>query len=200
MVVVAAAGGVAVAAAVAMLWRRERPVQLAAMGILWLALVVALFFADAALPAIVMLLAGLAAGTVSLAPLTRERGPDDRPAPRTGADLAVVVALGVVTLGILVGTGVAGRDALVGGAASPSLAAVAHAFLLRTGVPALGVVVLAAAVLTAGTAILRRDSREVQEEQAEAGRRRRLEEQRQRAQRREAAREAARAQRRGGRS
>lgn len=198
MVAVAVAGGLAVAAALAMLIRRERAVQLVSMGVVWLALAVAMLISGADLPAIVMVLAGLIAGGVSLVSITRER--TDDPAPRSWGGVASAAILGVLALAILLGDGVAGRDAILGGVAAPSLGAVARAFLLRTGVPALGVALLAATVVTAGTVILRRDTREAQEEQAELGRRRRIEEQRRRAERREAARAASRAQRRGGRT
>lgn len=198
MVAVAVAGGLAVAAALAMLIRRERAVQLVSMGVVWLALAVAMLISGAALPAIVMVLAGLVAGGISLASITR--GQTEDPGPRRPVGVASAAVLGVLALAVLLGAGVAGRDAILGGVAAPSLSAVARAFLLRTGVPALGVVLLAATVVIAGTVILRRDSREAQEEQAELGRRRRVEEQRRRAERREAARAASRAQRRGGRT
>lgn len=197
MVGVAAALGVALGAALGLLVRRERAIQLAATGLLALALAVALLLAGAPLPALGMLLLGGVTPLVFLMPAVGAAAA--RPAgPRPWA---AVVAAGAAALGaggVILGAGIASRGDLIrGGASPPGLAAVGQHLVMGTGVPLLALLILAATTVVAGAALIQRDPREAAEEQLELARARRQEAHRLRQEQREAARAAARATRRG---
>lgn len=204
MIGIAAAGGVSVGASLVLLVRRERSVQLLALGLMSLALALTLGLAGAPLPGLAVLLLGAVADLVLMSGLSRpfrqgavlaEAEPPQR---RASAVLAGASALAAVA--VLFGAGVAGRSALAGrGARSPSIADVGHHLLIGAGVGVLGVLLLVATVLVGMSTLAARDRRELAEEQSEAVRRRRALEQQRRARQREEARAAARAARRGAR-
>lgn len=201
MLGVAACCGAAVGSSVALLIRRDRSVQVVALGLLSLALAVAFLLAGAALPGLGVLLMGALAEVVLLGPSTRST-PEDHEPGRGGVPTAwVPIALSAVAalgaLGLLVGAGVASRAELVVGAASkPTLAQVGHQLVMGAGVAVLAVALLAATTVVGGAALIQRDPREAAEEQLRQARSRRLEAQRRRQAQREAARAAARAARR----
>ncbi|MGA2872381.1 MAG: hypothetical protein ABSF27_02165 [Candidatus Dormibacteria bacterium] len=201
MVGVAAACGVALGSAIALLLRRERQVQLVALGILSLALAAAFALAGATLPALGELLLGAVAEVVLLAPSARVKL-EGEAAPGRGARRAALVlpfAAGGGAAGLLVGAGLASRTQLVARLSSaPSLAEVGHQLVMGAGVAAVIVALLAVTTVAGGAALSQRDPREAAEEQLQLARRRRLEAQRRRQAHREAARAAARAARRRG--
>ncbi len=200
MIAVAVGGGMAIGSGFAFLWRQDRPSQLLALLLLSLGLAVAMAGTGAWVPAV---LEALLLGGSGVAVLTAldpgSAGADEGGAPRTALSVTIPAAAAVLTFLLLVGVGAATRAGFPSTSAAPSPVRVATAFLLGTGVPVLGTLVLAAFLLVSAAVLIRRDRREVVDEQAEAARRRRLLEQRRRAEQRAAARAAARAQRRGGR-
>ncbi|MHB1527144.1 MAG: hypothetical protein ACYCZN_12865 [Candidatus Dormibacteria bacterium] len=202
MIGIAAAGGVTVGAAITLLVRRERSLQLLALGLMSLAVAVALLLAGAVLPSLAVLVLGVVAQVAMMSPLSRPFRADHEPAPlppaplRTSVGIAALAA--VAAFALLVGAGVAGRVALsTRPQLAPSLVDVSRHLLLGTGVGVLGLLILAAAVMVGTSTLVGRDRREQAEEQAEAARRRRTAQQQRRAEQREAARAAARAARRG---
>ncbi len=198
MLGVAAAGGVAVGAALILVLRRERSVQLLAMAVLALALAVSFAIAGDWLPALGMLLIGGVGEAVLLAPLARGLPTSDSPPRRRLPWAAAAAALALLAL--LLGTGFADRAAFIGRAgAVPSLAQVGRQLLLHSGLAVLVVLLLLAAMVVGGSALIQRDTRELAEFHAETVRQRRLEQQQARRRQRELARAEARAARRGGR-
>jgi hypothetical protein len=190
-----------VGSSVALLIRRDRSVQVVALGLLSLALAVAFLLAGAALPGLGVLLMGALAEVVLLSPSTRAT-PEDREPGRAAMPTAwVLIALSAVAalavLGLLVGAGVASRaEFAVRAASQPSLAQVGHQLVMGAGVAVLAVALLAATTVAGGAALIQRDPREAAEEQLRQARSRRLEAQRRRQAQRDAARAAARAARR----
>ncbi len=202
MIGIAAAGGVTVGAAITLLVRRERSLQLWALGLMSLALALAILLAGALLPALAVLILGAVAQVAMMSPLSRPFRADREPAPLPPAQLRTSIGIGalaaVVAAGLLVGAGIASRAALGSRPQpAPSLVDVGRHLVLGTGVGVLGLLILAAAVMVGGSTLVGRDRREQAEEQAEAARRRRAAQQQRRAEQREAARAAARAARRG---
>jgi hypothetical protein len=200
MIAVAVGGGMAIGSGFVFLWRHDRSGQLLALLVLSLGLAVAMAGAGAWVPAA---LEGLLLGGSGVAVLSAldsgSPGAQDSSAPRRPSSVTVPVVAAVLTFVALVGVGAATAAGFPGTSAAPSPGRVGAAFLLGSGVPVLGAVVLGAFLLVSAAVLIRRDLREVVDEQAEAARRRRLLEQRRRAEQRAAARAAARAQRRGGR-
>jgi hypothetical protein len=194
---------VALGSALALLLRRERPVQLVALGILSAALAVAFALAGATLPALGELLLGAVAEVVLLAPSARAKL-DGEAAPADGwgsgwGALVLPVLAGGGAAGLLVGAGLASRSQLVAKlSGQPSLAEVGHQLVMGAGVAVVIVALLAATAVAGGAALIQRDPREAAEEQLQLARRRRLEAQRRRQAHREAARVVARAARRKG--
>lgn len=202
MIGIAVAGGIAIGAAISLVLRRERLLQLLALGLMSLAVAVALLIAGAALPALAVLLLGTIAEVALLTPLSRPFSAGAAPARLTPAQhrtsIGVAAVAAVAATGLLIAAGIAARSALAGRVAtSPSLVVVGRHFLVGAGVGVLGLLILAATVVVGASTLVQRDRREVAEEQAEAVRRRRVAEQERRAAQREAARAAARAARRG---
>ncbi len=203
MIGVAAAGGVALGAAITLVLRRERSLQLGALGLMSLAVAVALLLAGAVLPFLAVLILGVVAEVAMLSPLARPfrsgLAPTQPGPAQLWASIGLAAAAAVVVAALLIASGIASRSAFgAQSRLSPSLADVGRHFLLGAGVGVLGLLVLAAAVMVGASALVERDRRELAEEQAEAIRRRRAAEQQRRAAQREAARAAARAARRGG--
>jgi NADH:ubiquinone oxidoreductase subunit 6 (subunit J) len=198
---VAACCGAAVGSSLALLIRRDRSVQVLALGVLSLALAVAFLLSGAALPGLGALLVGVLAEVVLLSPATRSSpDPDgsDRRSVRTfWVPIALSALAALAALGLLVGAGVASRAQLAAQtASSPSVAQVGHQLVMGAGVAVLAVALLAATTVVGGAAVIQRDPREAVEEQLRQARSRRLEAQRRRQAQREAARAAARAARR----
>ena len=202
MLGVAACCGVAVGSSVALLIRRDRSVQVVALGLLSLALAVAFLLAGAALPGLGVLLMGALAEVVLLSPSARstpeaqDSGRIARPTALVPIVLSAVAAL--AALGLLVAAGVASRAELAAGAVAsrPTLAQVGHQLVMGAGVAVLALALLVATTVVGGAALIQRDPREAAEEQLRQARTRRLEAQRRRQAQREAARAAARAARR----
>jgi hypothetical protein len=200
MIAVAVGGGMAIGSGFAFLWRRDRSGQLLALLVLSLGLAVAMAGAGAWVPAVLEALLLGGSGVAVLTALDAgSPGAEEGGARRTARAVTVPVVAGVVTFVVLVGVGAATTAGFPGTSTAPSPERVGEAFLLGSGVPVLGAVVLGAFLLVSAAVLIRRDLREVVDEQAEAARRRRLLEQRRRAEQRAAARAAARGQRRGGR-
>jgi hypothetical protein len=201
---IAAAGGISVGAALVLLVRRERSVQLPALGLMSLALAIALTLAGAPLPGLAVLLLGVFADLFLVSTLSRpfREGAVPAVAPQLQhwVSTAVAAVVAAATLAVLIGIGIAGRSALAGREKqSPSITEVCHRLLVGSGVGALGLLLLVAIVLVGMATLVGRDRRELAEEQSEANRRRRALEQQRRAQQRAEARAAARAARRGAR-
>jgi len=201
MIAVAVLGGIALGAAVLLMLRRERITQLMALGLVAVALTVAVGVVGAPLPALGMLLMGGLSTALLLWPVS-----SDLPKPATAegpsqqlitGTVAVEAAVAVASFAVLIVLGISARsDFHHSPAELPSIALVGRHILLGTGVSVLGLLVLTAALMVGMTALVKRDRRELAEDQAEATRRRRAAEQRRRARQREAAREAARQARR----
>jgi len=201
MVGVAACSGVAVGAALGLLVRRDRPFQLAALGLLSLALAGAFLLAGAPLPALGDLLLGTLAEVVLLAPSARAQveaeDPGARKEPRHWGAIGISALAALAAVGVLIGAGWASRGELASGLpAQPTLAQIGHQLVMGTGIAVLVVALLAATTVVGGAALIQRDPREAAEEQLQQARRRRLELQRRRQAQREEARAAARAARR----
>jgi hypothetical protein len=201
MVGVTVCCGAAVGSSLALLIRRDRAVQLVALGLLSLALAVAFLLAGAALPGLGILLLGALAELVLLSPSTRSTPEAQEPGLRATSAVWVPIVISALAalgaLGLLLGAGLASRAELVTKAASqPTLAAVGHQLVMGAGVAVLSVALLAATTVVGGAALIQRDPREAAEEQLRQARSRRLEAQRRRQAQREAARAAARAARR----
>jgi NADH:ubiquinone oxidoreductase subunit 6 (subunit J) len=201
MVGVAAFSGVAVGAALGLLIRRDRTFQLAALGLLSLALAAAFLLAGAPLPALGALLLGAFSGMVLLAPSARAQPEAGEPGtgsePRHWGSIAISAVAALAAAAVLIGAGVASRAGLAATLASqPTLAQVGRQLVMGSGIAVLAVGLLAATTVVGGAALIQRDPREAAEEQIEQSRRRRLESQRRRQAQREQARAAARAARR----
>lgn len=201
MIAVAILGGVALGAALLLVVHRERGVQLMALGLLALVLTVVFLVVGAPVPALGMLLLGGISTLLLLAPVSQELRNKDSVEARSQrlSPVALAVeaagALAVVTVLLFVGTA-SWSEFHSARLQQPSLALVGRHLLLGTGVSVLGLILLTATVMIGMTALVRRDRRELAEDQAEATRRRRAAEQQRRARQREAAREAARQARR----
>ena len=201
MIAVAVLGGIALGAAVLLMLRRERITQLMALGLVAVALTVAFGVVGAPLPALGMLLMGGLSTALLLWPVSSDQ---PRPATAEGSSqqlitgtVAVEAAVAVASVAVLIVLGISARsDFHHSPAELPSIALVGRHILLGTGVSVLGLLVLTATLMVGMTALVKRDRRELAEDQAEATRRRRAAEQRRRARQREAAREAARQARR----
>ena len=201
MIGVAACCGVAIGSALALLIRRDRSVQLVALGLLSLALALAFLLAGAALPALSALLLGVLAEVVLLSPSARSQTGKEARAPlaepRRWGSIGLSAAAALATAGVLIGSGLASRaELVVKVAAQPTLAQVGHQLVMGSGVAVLVVGLLAAATVVGGAALIQRDPREAAEEQLQQARQRRLESQRRRQAQREATRVASRAARR----
>ena len=201
MVGVAAFSGVAVGAALGLLLRRDRAFQLAALGMLSVALAAAFVLAGAPLPALGALLMGALAEVVLLAPSARAQveaqEPGTRGEPQGWVAIGIPAVAAAAVVGVLIGVGVASRGALtIARSVQPTLAQVGHQLVMGTGIAVLVVGLLAATTVVGGAALIQRDPREAAEEQLEQARRRRLDAQRRRQAQREEARVAARAARR----
>ncbi len=201
MIAVAILGGVALGAALLLVVHRERGLQLMALGLLALVLTVVFLVVGAPVPALGMILLGGISTLLLLAPVSQEPRNKDSVEARSRrlSPVALAVeaagALAVVTVLLFVGTA-SWSELHSARVQQPSPALVGRHLLLGTGVSVLGLILLTATVVIGMTALVRRDRRELAEDQAEATRRRRAAEQQRRARQREAAREAARQARR----